>query len=423
MLLIYTVLFYLLIPVIMIRLLWRSYRLPAYRHNIFERFGWHSKKFDQSIWVHAVSVGEVIAALPLIHALTQRYSTIPIIVTTMTPTGRERIHRTFGGKIHTRYLPYDLPGAIHRFLQSTKPLMGIIVETELWPNLLRICQNKTIPIVLANARLSAISCRRYQSITWITKNMLPAIAQIAAISPSDANRFITIGAKSEQVVVTGNIKFDLTLPETLWAQSEELRTMLGRDRLIWIAASTHHDEETIILNAHQQLRSQYPHLLLILAPRHPERFNNIFTLCQKYGLTIRRSQAQGALLAETAIFLGDTMGELMLLYSVSDIVFVGGSLIPHGGHNFIEPASLSKPMLTGPHFFNFETIGQQFITANALTVVQDAETLTTALHSILQNETLRQTMGQNAAMTVNANRGALAKHMTIIENFLPTPHS
>jgi len=386
---------------------------PAYRQRLAERFGYLHFQLEKSIWVHAVSMGETLAAVPLIKALQSRYPHIPMIITTMTLTGAECVKKTFGDSVIHAYIPYDLPSAVQRFIRHARPLVCVIMETELWPNLIAVNHKNNIPICLVNARLSEKSARGYHRISSLTKDMLQQIDCIAAHGYSDAERLIKLGAPKERVVVTGNIKFDLSLPSDLIARSTELRSTLGKDRLVWIAASTHEGEEEIILAAHEKISKQIPQVLLILVPRHPNRFDAIAKLSQQSFKTSRRSLKE-AVTGETSVYLGDTMGELLLLYGASDIAFVAGSLIPRGGHNMLEPGALGKPILTGPHLFNFAEISELFVKANALTKVIDAETLAQQILQLAQNQLEREQMGARALQVVVANRGALAKQIEMV---------
>ncbi|HLB41565.1 MAG TPA: lipid IV(A) 3-deoxy-D-manno-octulosonic acid transferase [Gammaproteobacteria bacterium] len=410
----YTILFYFALPAVLLRLLWRSRHIPDYRQRLGERFGFYPFKFEKCLWVHAVSVGEVLAAIPLIKALQTRYPHIPLLVTTMTPTGAARVKAAFGDSVAHAYLPYDLPGAISRFLEAMHPQIGLIMETELWPTLLTQCHKKHIPVCLLNARLSEKSARGYRRIALFTRTMLQNLSVIAAHGQADAKRFIALGAPQNKVIVTGNIKFDLQLPDALSIKSALLRESLGKTRFIWIAASTHEGEEEQMLLAHQQLRQRNKQALLILVPRHPDRFDSVAKLSEQYGFkTIRRSQ-QIPTTSDTAVYLGDTMGELLLMYAAADLAFVGGSLIPRGGHNMLEPGALGKPILTGKHLFNFAEISELFISAQALTIVSDTKALVLQLTQLMENLNARMQMGERARQVVEANRGALVKQLEII---------
>ena len=358
-------------------------------------------------------MGETIAAVPLIKALHARYPSLPIVVTTMTPTGAAQVKTLLGDITTHLYIPYDLPGAVERFLNTTQPILSVTMETELWPNMFAACRRKNIPICLMNARLSEKSAAGYARIASLTREMLQSIKVIAAHGKVDAARFVALGAPVERVIVTGNIKFDITIAEQMIEKGNRLRAALGSDRFVWIAASTHEVEEEIILAAHKKLLQLDPQALLILVPRHPDRFDTVAKLVEQSFIVERRSQSQ-ACKPETAVYLGDTMGELLVLYSVADVAFVGGSLIPRGGHNMLEPGVLGKPILTGPHLFNFKEISELFISANALTRVSDADALAKQLAVCLQKPDERLASGERARQVVLNNRGALARQLEII---------
>ncbi|OGT36958.1 MAG: 3-deoxy-D-manno-octulosonic acid transferase [Gammaproteobacteria bacterium RIFCSPHIGHO2_12_FULL_37_14] len=413
----YTVLLYLALPFIFIRLFWRSRQISDYRRRLGERLGFYPIQFEKCIWVHAVSVGEVLAAIPLIKALQVRYAELPLLVTTMTPTGAARVTSAFGKNVTHAYLPYDLPGSVNRFLKTMHPTVGLIMETELWPNLLAACYHQHIPVGLLNARLSEKSAKKYHRIAVITRNMLQSLSVIAAHGHVDAKRFIALGASQHTVVVTGNIKFDLQLPNNLFAESMKLRESFGQNRFIWIAASTHEGEEEQILQVHQQLQQKNQQALLILVPRHPDRFDTIFKLSEQYGFKTSRRSQQSTAMSDTAVYLGDTMGELLLMYAASDVAFVGGSLIPRGGHNMLEPGALGKPILMGKHLFNFAEISELFIEARALSIVSSAELLLQLIR--LMNDIKERTqMGERARQVVEANRGALNKQLELITKMM-----
>ena len=416
----YSIIFYLALPVIFLRLLWRSRRAPDYRRRLGERIGFYPIKFDRCIWIHAVSMGETIAAMPLIKKLKELYKDMPILVTTMTPTGAAKVKASFGDQVMHAYLPYDVPDAVNRFLKAMRPVAGLIMETELWPNLLAACKKRNIPMCLLNARLSKKSSAGYLRIASIAREMMQNLNTIAAHGLPDAQRFIELGAKVDQVVVTGSIKFDVEIPATLIDQAKTLRATLGEDRFIWIAASTHDGEEEIILAAHQAICAKDPNALLILVPRHPERFTAIAELSKRSFITARRS-LQEPCTATTAVYLGDTLGELLMLYAVSDVAFVGGSLIERGGHNILEPGVLGKAILCGPHLFNFNEISELFLTQQALIKVTDVQTLALQLQHLKQDVQARLNMGERASALVAANRGALARQVAIAQQCIPYP--
>lgn len=412
----YSFLLHLALPLILLRLYLRSRQAPAYRQRLAERFALALPPLRPGgIWVHAVSVGESIAAAPLIRALRQRHPELPITVTCMTPTGSERIRALFdaeirAGDVQHCYLPYDLPWAAARFLDRVRPKLALIMETELWPNHIHQCARRGIPTVLANARLSEKSARGYARFAGLTRPMLAEMDWIAAQTEAEAERFRRLGARAECVGVTGSIKFDLSIDPELQPRAKALRASWGAERRpLWIAASTHAGEDEQILAAHRQLLASHPDALLILVPRHPERFDAVHALCRREGFaTVRRSAAQ-PVTAQDQVLLGDTMGELLFLYALADVAFVGGSLVPNGGHNLLEPAALGLPVLSGPHLFNFLEIAAQLREAGALGEVGDGEALALQLRRLLGETVLRQRMGGAGLQVVHANQGALQR--------------
>lgn len=410
----YNILIYLALPFMFLRLLWRSRRTPEYRYRWTERLGFSPYLLEQCIWVHAVSVGETIAAVPLIKALKTQNPTIPILVTNMTPTGAARVKAAFGDSVLQAYIPYDFPDAIVRFLNRVKPKIAVVMETELWPNLFAACKKKKIPIVLTNARLSEKSAKGYEIIGSLTYEMLNAIDVLASQGYADKDRFIKLGMPEDKIHVTGNLKFDLEIPSDLITKSEMLRTQLGQDRLIWVAASTHQSEEEIMLAAHKKIREKYPTSLLILVPRHPDRFNSVAELVSSQGFNLVRRSQNTICSAETNVYLCDTMGELLLMYSVCDVALVAGSFINIGGHNMLEAAALSKPIITGPQLFNFAEISKKLISANGMITVQNADELAVSVVRFFEDKKYCQKTGENALSVVEANRGALKKQVELI---------
>jgi len=409
----YTLLFHLGLPLVAIRLWLRARKAPAYARRIGERFAINLPAMQPGgIWVHAVSVGESIAAAPMIRALLERYPQLPITVTCMTPTGSERIQALFAGepRIQHCYLPYDLPWAAARFLERVKPRLGVIMETELWPNHIHQCAKRGIPVALANARLSARSAKGYARFAGLPRPMLEEMSLIAVQTEAEAERFRLLGARPECVEVTGSIKFDLSIDPQLPIKARDLREQWqALERPVWIAASTHEGEDEILLSAHRQLLASYPNGLLILVPRHPERFNSVFQLCQREGFaTVRRSSGE-PVVAQTQVLLGDTMGELLFLYALADIAFVGGSLVPNGGHNLLEPAALAKPVLSGPHLFNFLEIAAKLRDAAALEEVDDVQGLAVAVQRLFELPQDAQRMAQAGLTVMQLNQGALQR--------------
>ena len=407
----YSLLFHLLLPLIAARLLWRAWRAPAYARRIGERFAIGLPAMRTGgIWLHAVSVGESIAAAPLVRQLQVRYPDWPITVTCMTPTGSERIRALFGDSVAHCYLPYDLPWAAARFLRHLQPRLAVIMETELWPNHIHQCARLGVPVALANARLSERSARGYARFARLTAPMLAQMNLIAVQTEAEAVRFRALGARAACVQVTGSIKFDLKIDEQLLADAAELRQQWGAgQRPVWIAASTHAGEDEIILAAHRQILIQHPDALLILVPRHPERFASVYDLCQREGFATRRRSLNEAVAVDSAVLLGDTMGELLFLYALSDVAFVGGSLVPNGGHNLLEPAALGKPVLSGPQVFNFLEIAAQLRAEGALTEVADAASLAEAVLRLWLQPALAQQMSSAGARVMRRNQGALQR--------------
>ncbi len=412
----YSFLFYLIVPILFVRLLWRSRKNPNYRSRWLERIGYCPYIFNQCIWIHAVSVGESIAAIPFIKAIKKRYPDLPILITNMTPTGAARIKAALGDTVMQAYIPYDLPDAVERFLSRVNPTVAIVMETEMWPNMFAECKNRGIPLMIANARLSEKSARGYHRIASMTQEMLSAVSMIAVQASADAERFIALGIPPERIVVTGNLKFDLEIPQDLAAKSAALRTQLGDDRLIWIAASTHQGEEEIILAAHRLVCKKFPNALLILVPRHPERFAAMSELATQQGFRVARRSENQLCTSETDVYLGDTMGELLLMYSVADVTFVAGSFVEVGGHNMLEPAALGKPILTGPSLFNFAEISEMLFAAQAMLKVENANQLADAVIKLLDQPEFRKKMGEQALGVIVANRGSLAKQLQLAMN-------
>ena len=414
----YTLLFHLGLPLVALRLWLRARKASAYRQRIGERFAFGLPAMQRGgIWVHAVSVGESIAAAPMIRALLKQYPDAPITVTCMTPTGSERISAMFANepRIQHCYLPYDLPWAAGRFLDHVQPQLGIIMETELWPNHIHQCAKRGIPVMLANARLSERSARGYGRFAKLTRPMLAEMSGFAVQTEAEAQRFRDLGARPECVTVTGSIKFDLSIDPQLLADAARLREQWqAAKRPVWIAASTHAGEDESVLAAHRQLLSSHPDALLILVPRHPERFNSVHDLCQQQGFsTVRRSTGQ-VVTAATEVLLGDTMGELLFLYALADVAFVGGSLVPNGGHNLLEPAALAKPVLSGPHLFNFLEIAAMLRSAGALQEANDAAALASAVQHLFDQPQQASAMADAGLSVMKANQGALNRLMRLI---------
>lgn len=417
----YSALLYLIAPLALARLWWRGRRLPAYRGRWRERFAFFTPPPRAAgVWVHAVSVGEFAAALPLIRRLLDRGEYV--IVTTTTPTGSERVRATLGERVFHVYAPYDLPDVVSRFLGRVRPRLLVVMETELWPNLFHSCRARGIPLVIVNARLSARSAQGYVRVAKLTRATLANVSEVLAQGEADAQRLIGLGACAAHVCVTGNIKYDMTVPDDLRDRAAALRASWGAARPVWIAASTHEGEERMVLAAHARIRERRPDALLVLVPRHPDRFSDVHRLCVATGFrVVRRSADNGN--AGAAVFLGDTLGELVLFYAAADVAFVGGSLVPTGGHNVLEPAALGLPLLVGPHNFNFADITPRLLQAAGATEVRDGEELAREVMRLFADPGQRAIMGNRAHEVVLANRGALDRVFERLEHYLAKPGS
>ena len=416
---VYSLLWYLILPLVLLRLAYRAYKAPEYGKRVLERFGIFKVEDQQeSIWVHAVSVGETLAAAPLIKQLLQKYPDTRVVVTTMTPTGSERVKALFADRVFHVYAPYDYPGAVNRFFKKINPRIAIIMETELWPNTLRIANKNAVPVVLANARLSERSAKGYKKFSAVAQPMFDCLDLVAAQADLDARRFRELGIPEHKLFITGSIKFDIQLPEDLTDKGFELRQILGNDRDVLIAASTHEGEESQLLDLYQQLKRNLPDLLLVIVPRHPERFREVGQQVKNRGLNLVKRSKNHKCSEETDVYLGDTMGELMLMYQASDVVFVGGSLVNHGGHNPMEPAALGKPILTGPHTFNFEEIMQMMRASGAVKEVQNSIELISSAQALFDDGELYQRMAKSGIEVVKKNRGALPYLMDLIQDKL-----
>ncbi len=416
----YSLAHYVGVPLLLARLAWRARGNPAYWRRWGERFavGGEYPSSPGAAWVHAVSVGEVQAALPLVEALARRCPDAPILVTTTTPTGSDRVRAALGMRVVHRYFPYDLPDAVARFLAHVRPRVAVLMETELWPNTIAACARAGVPLVLANARLSQRSADGYRRVAPLARGMLARLDVIAAQGADDARRLVELGAPRERVEVTGSIKFDLRLAASLREESEALRRIFGVDRDVWIAASTHEGEEELVLDAFAAVRERSPNCLLVLVPRHPERFSAALAAVRRRGLRVARRSERPSECSGCDVFLGDSMGELPLFYGAADVAFVGGSLVPIGGHNPLEPAALGLPVLSGPHLFNFADIYQRLGEEQAAHVVDTPLALATVLGEWLADANRRHAVGERGRAVVERNRGALDRMLSIIEPLL-----
>jgi 3-deoxy-D-manno-octulosonic-acid transferase len=411
---------YLLLPYAIGNLIWRGLRYPKYWHRWPERFGFVAALRGRRIlWVHAVSVGEVRSAAPLVASLVERYPEHRVVVTTMTPTGSQQVRELFGERVSHCYVPYDFPDAVRRFLDRVRPEAAVIAETEFWPNIFAECGRRRIPLLLVNGRVSQASLRGYLRVPGIARAMLSNADLLCAQTRVDAQRLRNLGAPERLIHVTGNLKFDVELPVDLLAEARALRGHWGRERPVWIAASTHAGEERKVLDAFASLQQRYPALLLVLVPRHPERFQAVARLSRKRGLAVAlRSRMPGPLPAGTEVLVGDTMGELQRLYAAADVAFIGGSLVPHGGQNLLEACAVEVPVVFGPHMFHFEEISAMALERGAARQIHDVQELTEAVALYFDQPELRRAAGRAAHTLVTDNRGALERTLALVEDSL-----
>jgi 3-deoxy-D-manno-octulosonic-acid transferase len=466
----YTLLLILMLPLVLLRLALRGLRNRDYWRRIPERFGFVNDLGSAPlIWLHAVSVGEARAAVPLVKRLAEEYVHHRFLITTMTPTGSATVRQTLGDWTEPRaagqgrpasgfgdwtepraagqgrpasglgervahcYVPYDYPSSVRRFLDRTHPVLAVIMETELWPNLFHECRARGIPLLVANVRLSERSARRYRRVAPLVRATLGQVSRFGVQNEADAARLRALGAPAERVAVTGSIKFELSLPASLIESAEVLRRAWGADRPVWLAASTHDGEDEPLLLAHADLRRQarFANALLVLVPRHPERFGAVVRLSRKLGFnTAQRSDVQEAQVPRAAtasgvldpaveVLVGDTMGELQLFYAAADVAFVGGSLVATGGHNLLEAAAVGKPVVFGPHMFNFAEIAQMTLERGAGVQVHTAADVAPAIGDFLGNANRRFGAGEAGRKMVEENRGALLHTVNLIEKLLP----
>ncbi|WP_260260102.1 lipid IV(A) 3-deoxy-D-manno-octulosonic acid transferase [Vibrio intestinalis] len=414
----YTLLLYIIQPLVFIKLMVRSLRSPQYKNRIAERYGFFDFNQQGGIWLHSVSVGETIAAVPLIRELQNKYPHKAITITTMTPTGSAQVTKIFGDTVQHCYLPYDLPCAMRRTIKRLKPELVIIMETELWPNMIHQLKKKQIPTLLANARLSARSAKGYGKVSNLVDPMLGEMTAIAAQYQADGQRFIELGLPTDKLHVTGSVKFDIEVTEAITKQVTTLKTQLGDPRPTWIAASTHQGEDEIIIDAHKEILKQHPNALLILVPRHPERFSKVSSLITSQKLTSQNKSELQSLATETQVLLGDTMGEMMSMFGVSNAAFIGGSLIERGGHNPLEPAAFGLPLTMGPHVFNFASVCDMLSDNQALTTVENSQQLAEQILTWFNDPTIAQQDGEKALNVLKLNQGALKRHLDIIDELL-----
>ncbi|WP_372882177.1 lipid IV(A) 3-deoxy-D-manno-octulosonic acid transferase [Psychromonas sp.] len=420
---IYSLLLYLIAPFYLYALYKPKQGKPKFASRWKEHFGC-TPTIDSKcppVWIHAVSVGEVLASTPLIKALKEQNPQLKIVVTTTTSTGAEQVAKLGWGVEH-RYMPLDFSFAVKGFIKAIQPQQLLIMETELWPNTLRVTAEKHIPITIINARLSERSSSRYAKVKWIFNLLAKNITLILCQTKEDALRFQKLGVDGNRIKITGSIKFDINISETDKNKGIELRNKIGNERPVWIAASTHLGEDEQILSAHRSLLKQIPNALLILVPRHPERFKSVLQLSQDSGFNSISRSSEAPVEKNMQVYLGDTMGEMLSLIQAADICFMAGSLIGDkvGGHNLLEPAALAKPTLTGPSYYNFTDITEQLINNQACTVCANSEQITTQLQKLFKAPNLQKKQGKSALQVVNNNKGAIKKSLEFLPGFILT---
>jgi len=406
-----------LTPVVLFRLASRGIKAPAYFRRWRERFGvFPNPKFNKSILIHAVSVGEVNAAIPLIKALMKSYQDHDFVITTVTPTGSDRVQQIFGNQVFHLYLPYDLPGAIKRFLKKINPDLAVVMETEIWPNLFRFCKKRNIPIVVANARLSELSLKGYKWVQSLATMAVNNTKFVAAQTKTDADRMIRLGCDADKIYVVGSLKFDIIIEDEIVKKGQAIHKHVAQNHLIWIAASTHQEDEEELLKAYEYLKKKYPKLLLIIVPRHPERFQITAQACIQKGFNTQLRSKCGLYDIDADVFIVDTMGEMLEFYAASDIAFVGGSIANIGGHNVLEAAVFNLPVLVGPNTHNFAEITQLLHNCGGSKLVKDSKDIVKYMEELIEHPNTRKKMGCAAAKLVEENRGAVALTMKLIAN-------
>lgn len=394
-------------PFVWLRLAWRSRKQPGYLERWRERFGrYDAAEKAPRIWIHAVSVGETRAAAPLVEALSARYPRHRILITHMTPTGRETGRALFGDRVERAWLPYDYASATRRFLANFEPQVGVLLETEIWPRLLEEARHSNIPVVLANARLSEKSARRYAAWPSFTRWALSNLSGIAAQTQHDAERFASLGAADATVV--GNVKFDLSVPPAMIERGKLFRARFGPERRVWVVGSTRDGEEALLLDAFLESERD-PSTLLVIVPRHPQRFDEVAALATARGIAVARRSEDRRIPRETRVAIGDSMGEMLAYYEAADVVLMGGSFLPFGSQNLIEACALGKPVIVGPSTYNFEEAAASAIEAGAALRVSDAAEAIRAASELSRDHVRRKRMGEAARDFVAAHRGAVER--------------
>ena len=411
----YSALAYLLLPFYALYWLVRGISNRSYLDRYSQRFGFGFPRLPEgSLWVHAVSVGEVQASVPLVRELQRQFPDRQVLVTTVTPTGSAHVRKVFGDEVAHSYIPFETPIAVSNFFDAAQPALAMIMETEIWPNLYHACGERGVPLVLVSARISPRSVERYRLLLPLFREALSHGILIAAQGHSDAERFLSLGANPSRTWITGNIKFDFELPEDLVDNGRKFREQYFGERPVWIAASTHEGEEAQVLDAHRRILETIPNAILMIVPRHPERFSAVSSLIEKEGFGYVSRTKSDHCPDEASVVLGDTMGELTMFYAASDVAFVGGTLVPVGGHNLLEPGSLGLPVVTGPHLYNTQDIADWFAANGASIVVRDENGLADALLPLLADSSKAAAMGAKGREVVHTNKGALQRLMVLL---------
>ncbi len=414
----YTVLFYLLVPFILLRLWWRGIKAPEYRRRWHERFAFYSQRYPNPvIWFHAVSVGEAESLFPLIKRLQHAYPQEHLLITTTTPTGSARVKAVLQNTVSHVYLPYDLPDALHRFTRCFKPKLAVIMETEIWPNLYAHCGKQQIPLYLINARLSERSARSYRRIPCLVHPALAQVKHIGTQTPEDAQRFAAIGARNP-VTTMGNIKFDVEIAKDTSENGLQLKAGLFSGRFVWLLASTHKGEEALFLPLYRQLKEQIPELLLLIAPRHPERFEEVKQLSRQQQLDCVTRTSGMACKKGADVYLLDTLGELKLFYAAADVAFVGGSMVPTGGHNVLEAAAVGVPVLFGPYMANFKAIAAGILKQDAAIQCLTLGSVRQTILTLYADPAFRTALIAKGQAFVQANQGATTRVFDLLKEAL-----
>lgn len=415
----YSVLLAFLLPFALLRLYVRGFREPRYRQRWTQRLGFIPvSEPGQTIWLHAVSVGEVRAAIPLVRALLERYPACRLHITTTTPTGAATLEQLFSGQVSHSYFPYDLPWSVGQYLERLRPVRVLVMETEIWPNLFYACARRDIPLCLLNARLSETSLQAYRRVSGLMAKALQQVTMIAARSEADRRRWLTLGADAGRVTVVGNLKFDLVVEPSTTDQAAEWRRRWGNTRRVWVAGSTHPGEDRQVLKAQQRLLRTQPAALLILVPRHPERAGDIMALCQQLDLNSLLSGQANRLDESVQVLVGDRLGELAVFYQACETAFIGGSLVPHGGQNPLEAVVAGVPVVTGKHTENFADVYQLLAAANAVVTVKSSAQLADTTRSWFEDPAAAQVAVRNAREVLEQNTGATQRTLVLLQRLL-----